>query len=819
MKRILINATQPEELRVAMVDGQKLYDIDIETPSREQKKANIYKGIITRVEPSLEAAFINYGSERHGFLPLKEISPEYLGEDEYGNLGRAKSVIKEGMEVLVQVEKEERGNKGAALTTFISLAGRYLVLMPNNPRAGGVSRRIEGEERSEIREILSQLQVPPGMGVIARTAGVGRTFEELSWDLEYLKTLWESIVQASQGRKAPFLVYQESNVIIRALRDHLRNDIGEIVVDDPAVYAQAQQFMQQVMPKTLRKLKLYEDHVPLFNRYQIESQIEAAFERVISLPSGGSVVFDHTEALISIDVNSARATRGSDIEETALTTNLEAADEIARQLRLRDLGGLIIIDFIDMSATRNQREVENRLRAALEMDRARVQVGRISRFGLLEMSRQRLRPSLGESSQIVCPRCSGHGHIRSVESLSLSVLRLIEEEAMKAKTERVVAQLPVDVATFLLNEKREVITVLEARHQVSILLVPNPALVTPHYSLKRVRNDALSEEAQSQPSYALLSEDSTDTVPATSPNNTRRPALERAAVQSVLPATPAPTVVKTRPENPRSGLLKRVLQSLFSRRSKVSVDKPAATPSGRVPGSLRSNSSRLRPDPEAPDTTSNATASAPRERLPRRTTTLRSRRVQSSEGLRDYPPRNGNGNGNTSKPESSETRLSRPVRSTEVPPQLDSNGSSDSTSQRPRGPRRTTRGKRRTTPRNPDSQRSLHEPGDASADGNPALPDAPGSDLRDNSPSLAEPRRSNTLRRSRSLRPNAEQAPKAPEDTAPRSTEHGPVRTDAPSLPARSEEAAPPSPMKALPSPAEIGPPLPAPSHNTDPQP
>ncbi|MGH8312261.1 MAG: Rne/Rng family ribonuclease, partial [Gammaproteobacteria bacterium] len=432
MKRMLVNATQPEELRVAMVDGQKLYDLDIEVLSREQKKANIYKGKISRIEPSLEACFVDYGSERHGFLPLKEISRVYFkpGADLSGRLN-IRELLQEGQELVVQVDKEERGNKGAALTTFISLAGRFLVLMPNNPRAGGVSRRVEGDDRDDLREALTTLQLPDGMGVIVRTAGVGRNGEELQWDLDYLRQIWEAIEKASQGRSAPFLIYQESNVIIRALRDYLRTDIGEILVDDAKTCEEARHFMQQVMPQNLDKLKHYEDRIPLFTRFQIESQIEAAFGREVRLPSGGAVVIDHTEALVAIDVNSSRATKGGDIEETALRTNLEAADEVARQLRLRDLGGLIVIDFIDMGPQKNQRDVEDRLRDALKMDRARVQVGKLSRFGLLEMSRQRLRPSLGESTQVVCPRCNGEGHIRGVESLSLSVLRLLEEEAMK----------------------------------------------------------------------------------------------------------------------------------------------------------------------------------------------------------------------------------------------------------------------------------------------------------------------------------------------------------------------------------------------------
>ena len=491
MKRMLVNATQPEELRVAMVDGQRLYDLDIETPSREQKKGNIYKARITRIEPSLEAAFVDYGAERHGFLPFKEIARSYFGTSKTDASGRVsvKDALREGQELIVQVEKEERGTKGAALTTFVSLAGRFLVLMPNNPRAGGVSRRIEGEERAQMREVMNALQYPSGMGVIVRTAGVGRTVEELQWDLDYLLHLWEAIQRAAETRPAPFLIYQESNLIIRALRDYLRSDIGEVIIDDPEVHEQARQFMEQVMPQSLHKLKLYQDRIPLFSRFQIESQIESAFQREVPLPSGGSIVIDHTEALVSIDINSARATKGADIEETALQTNLEAADEIARQLRIRDLGGLIVIDFIDMAAARHQREVENRLREALKMDRARVQVGRISRFGLLEMSRQRLRSSLGESAHEVCPRCEGQGSIRSVESLALAVLRVLQEEAMKERTGRVIAHLPVEVATYLLNEKRRHLEQIEDQHGVRLTLVPTPALETPKYRIQRVRVD------------------------------------------------------------------------------------------------------------------------------------------------------------------------------------------------------------------------------------------------------------------------------------------------------------------------------------------
>lgn len=528
MKRILINATQQEELRVGMVDGQKLYDLDIELPSRSQKKGNIYKGVITRVQPSLEAAFVNYSAERHGFLPFKEIARDFLKNSSNGNSDRVpiRNLISEGQEIVVQVEREERGNKGAALTTYISLAGRYLVLMPNNPRASGVSRRIEGDDRDEIRGILSQLKFPKGMGVIVRTAGVGHSSEELQWDLDYLQQVYSAINSAADSKSKPFLIYQESNVIIRALRDHLRNDISEIIIDDLDVFNDAKKFIEQVMPHNLRKLKYYEDHVPLFNRYQIESQIESAFEREVLLPSGGSMVIDHTEAMICIDINSAKATKGGDIEETAFNTNLEAADEVARQLRLRDLGGLIIIDFIDMLSDKNRREVEKCLHEALKIDRARVQLSRISQFGLLEMSRQRLRPSLEESSQIVCPRCTGHGTIRSIESLALAVLRLIEEEAMKEKTSKVIAKLPVEVTSFLLNEKRHGISEIESRHAVQLVIVPDPNLETPHYSVERIRDQGRKTADKS--SYEHISHEEP------SINLTRQaPVTEQPAVKSI----------------------------------------------------------------------------------------------------------------------------------------------------------------------------------------------------------------------------------------------------------------------------------------------
>ena len=510
MKRILINATQAEELRVAMVNGQRLYDLDIEVPSREQKKSNIYKGKITRIEPSLEAAFVNYGAERHGFLPFKEISKIYFKENARDDNGKLniKDAIKVDQEIVVQIEKEERGNKGAALTSFISLAGRFLVAMPQNPRAGGVSRRIEGEDRDSVKKVMSEINMPEGMGVIVRTAGVGRSSEEMQWDLDYLSQVWIAVEKAAATKKAPFLIYQESNIVIRALRDHYRSDVGEIIIDSPEAYQQAHDFMSMVMPNSLNKLKKFNDKLPLFNRFQIENQIESAFSREVTLPSGGAIVIDHTEALTSIDINSARATKGSDIEDTAKLTNLEAADEIARQLRIRDLGGLIVIDFIDMMQNKNQREVESRLRSAVYDDRARVQIGRISKFGLLEMSRQRLRPSLGESSQIVCPRCSGQGTIRDIESLSLAVLRLLEEESLKDSTGKILAKIPVECATYLLNEKRDKIDGIEQRHNVTVVVIPDPRLETPHYLIERVKDgDTHRHESNYKKSYELTTED------------------------------------------------------------------------------------------------------------------------------------------------------------------------------------------------------------------------------------------------------------------------------------------------------------------------
>ena len=611
MKRILINATHEEELRVAMVDGQRLYDLDIDTPSREQKKGNIYKGKITRVEPSLEAVFVEYGSERQGFLPLKEIDKAYFrapnADDNSGRIN-VQDVLSVGQELLIQIEKEERGNKGAALTTFISLAGRYLVLMPNSPRAGGISRRIEGDDRAELQEAMRTLEVPEGMGMIVRTAGVGKQAEELQWDLEYLIQLWTAIDLAAKDRNAPFLVYQESNIIIRALRDYLRKDIAEILVDSPEVYQTGYDFMRMVMPHELSKFKLYQDKVPLFTRYQVESQIESAFRHEVRLPSGGALVIDPTEALISIDVNSARANKGGDIEETALNTNLEAAEEIARQLRLRDLGGLVVIDFIDMGPSRHQRDVENRLREHLKADRARVQVGRISRFGLLEMSRQRLRPALGEAHQEICPRCAGLGHVRGIESLGLAVLRLLEEEASKDKVTQLVVQLPVAVATFMLNEKRSQLEVIERRHEVKLMLIPNPHMETPHYEIERIK-DGTDKASRS---HQLLTTPEIET-PASLKD---KAVLEVPAVTGISPVAPAPVVEKAEvpAQDRKPNLLKRLLSVLTGQNTQNqeitdnqqkqadSNDESASRPKrSRSRGSNRRSPRSRRNDPDTAD--------------------------------------------------------------------------------------------------------------------------------------------------------------------------------------------------------------------------
>lgn len=589
MKRMLINATQREELRVAIVDGQSLFDLDLEIPSKEQKKSNIYKGRITRVEPSLEACFVEYGGERHGFLPLKEISRDYFANGSDPHRAGIRDLLKEGQDIVVQVDKEERGSKGAALTTFISLAGRYLVLMPNNPRAGGVSRRIEGDDRTNLKEAMDELKLPDDMGLIIRTAGMGRDAEELQWDLDYLLQVWKAISEAALSRPAPFLIYQESKLIIRALRDYLRNDIGEILIDHEALYNDAREFVQQVMPQNLRKLKLYQDTVPLFSRYQIETQIENAFERSMRLPSGGSIVIDQTEALTAIDINSSKATKGGDIEETAFNTNLEAATEIARQLRLRDMGGLVVIDFIDMDSPRHQREVEERLKDALKVDRARVQIGRISRFGLLEMSRQRLRPSLGESSQMMCPRCHGHGRFRSVESLSLSALRLVEEHAMKENTGQVLVQAPSDVANFLLNEKRKSVAEIEQRHDVAVIIVADDKLETPNMEIERIRSIDINEAIK--PSYERLTP-----LVASVPPQMVKPSEEpeQPAVSGVVRTTPAPIRPDAHEQPARavkSGRFLAWLRSLFG----IGSPKSTTVSSPNKPASQRTKSSSGNP--------------------------------------------------------------------------------------------------------------------------------------------------------------------------------------------------------------------------------
>lgn len=582
MRRMLINATQPEELRVALVDGQWLYDLDMETQGKQQKKANIYKGRITRIELSLEAVFVDYGAERHGFLPFREIAPEYFATEGYEVLDRynIKEVLREGQELIIQIDKEERGTKGAALTTYISLAGSYLVLMPNNPKAGGISRRIEGEERTDLREALSAMQLPEGMGVIIRTAGVGRSVEELQWDLNFLLTQWQAIKEASDKRPAPFLIHQESNVVIRAIRDHLKPEIQEVLIDDPDTYNEVLTHVEMVRPDFKSRVKKYSDTIPLFTRFQIESQIEAVFQRQVQLHSGGSLVIDETEALVAIDINSAKATKGTDIEETALHTNLEAADEIARQLRIRDIGGLIVIDFIDMMSQRNQRMVENRVREALSLDRARIQTGRISRFGLLEMSRQRLRPVLGESSRITCPRCAGQGTIRGAESIALIILRLVEEEALKENTAEVRVELPLEVVSYLVNEKRDSLERIESKHHIKITIIPNAELRTPHYHITRLRMDEAlrldNARAQGDRTHGHERQQDRNQGRGYEPSGSSSP-LEQPAVKNILPHGPAPMGSHPGHKRKRHGLIKRLWSTIFGEEAN---DGQASTPKG-----------------------------------------------------------------------------------------------------------------------------------------------------------------------------------------------------------------------------------------------
>jgi ribonuclease E len=598
MKRMLFNATQAEELRVAIVDGQKLIDLDIESAAKEQRKSNIYKGVITRIEPSLEACFVDYGAERHGFLPFKEVSRAFFQPGVEAGKAKINEALKEGQELIVQVDKDERGNKGAALTTYVSLAGRYLVLMPNNPRGGGVSRRVDGDERTELREVMDQLEVPSGMSLIARTAAIGRQAEELQWDLNYLLQLWSAIEGAAQQQSGAFLIYLEGSLVIRAIRDYFQPEIGEILIDTDEVYEQAKAFMGTVMPGNVSRVKRYRDDVPLFSRFQIEHQIETAFARQVNLPSGGAIVIDHTEALVAVDVNSGRATKGSDIEETALKTNLESADELARQLRLRDLGGLIVIDFIDMESSKNQREVENRLRDALRFDRARVQMGKISRFGLMELSRQRLRPALAETSYIPCPRCTGTGHIRSTESAALHILRILEEEAMKENTGAVHVQVPVDVATFLLNEKRPDIQAIELRHKVTILLIPNVHLETPAHTITRLRHDDLNNEDLREPSYKMVEQPVEEAIRQATREDAGKPRQE-AVIKGISPEQPAPVMPEKAPEGPatapvatkpEAGFFSRIMSWFRSEPAPAPAAAPAPEPA-RKPRETRRESS------------------------------------------------------------------------------------------------------------------------------------------------------------------------------------------------------------------------------------
>jgi ribonuclease E len=740
MLRMLINATQAEELRVAVADGQKLIDLDIESPSLEQKKANVYKGKITRVEPSLEACFVDFGSTRHGFLPLKEICPQFYHPSVRDREGKVtvQEAVREGQEIIIQVEKEERGNKGAALTTYISLAGRYLVLMPTNPKAGGVSRRISNEDRQELREQLQNVIAPDNVGIIIRTAGVGREAEELQWDLDYLLQLWTSIEKAAHERPAPFLVYQESNLFIRALRDHMRNDIGEILVDDPKVFEDARQFIEEVMPHNVRKLKLYKDDVPLFSRYQIESQIESAFSRTVHLPSGGSLVIDHTEAMVCLDVNSARATKGSDIEETAYHTNLEAADEVARQLRLRDLGGLVVIDFIDMMDRKHQRDVEERLKHALQIDKARVQTGRISRFGLLEMSRQRLRPSLGETSQETCPRCDGHGTIRSVESLALSILRLAEEEAMKDFTGQVIVQVPTQVANFLLNEKRKSLNDIEARHEVPVLVIANENLHRPHFEIERVRQADVTDEA----SYTHVTKPEEEDLGVAS----IRPQAPKAvpAVVATSQARPAPPKVEVPPapvEIKQPGFLGRIFGGLFG--SPAAVQPAPAANDGRGAASSQNRSSDLPADQAAgqqAERSSGRTSSRTEQpvRGSAENEAAPGNRSRSGDGRRNRSEQAADGDGKDGRKRQPRKKTAKKKR--------------DSQRDHAAGGERGTRGGRTGSRPQPGNE-AVHADADSTNQGSDAVADSPvelaaGGD----SPALGpdgQPKRRNRRRRSR----------------------------------------------------------------------
>lgn len=768
MKRMLINATQAEELRMAMVDGQRLYDLNIEGPASERKKANIYKGKITRIEPSLEAAFIDYGAERHGFLPLKEISPEYFVKPVESGKPNIKDVLKEGQDIVVQIDKEERGNKGAALTTYVSLAGRFIVLKPNKSRSGGVSRRILGEDRDLARQSLNEVKIPDNMSVILRTAGIERTAEELAWDLENLLNVWQAILDSVLRRSSPFLIYRESNSVIRALRDYLTNEIGEILIDDEATFKEALEFVEQVMPHNARKLKYYTDPVPLFTRFQIETQIESAFAHQVNLPSGGSIVIDHTEALVAIDVNSARATKGGDIEATALNTNLEAAEEVARQLRIRDLGGLVVIDFIDMGPSKNQREVENRLRESVRQDRARVQIGKITRFGLLEMSRQRLRPSIGESAYHTCPRCTGFGTIRSVESLALAILRIIGEEARKERTAKVIAQLPVEVATYLLNEKRDWVQGLETSNDTHVVLVANAALETPHYDIRRVRDDQTELPENAGASYKLAESEPVADVP---PSMEERKVAEQAAVGVINPSTPAPV----RPVE-KSGGFWAWLTALFSggdgddKKKKKSSGKKRSAKSGARRGRGSQDRGRGRSDAQEGKNQRGKKKSSKKKTGGKKT------RKQSAEQNRDDTQKANNPRtDDASSSEAGGDEQKRPSRN-----------------RRSRGGRRR---RRSSADRPQDGQEQTSNANEAKANGAEANPatstaDKPASDK----PPAQRKRRASRPRKSAADEPKQDNAPKdsSPSDKSngqQKPADAGPprARTDA----ERAAEAAP----------------------------
>ena len=796
MKRMLFNATQAEELRVAIVDGQKLVDLDIESASKEQRKSNIYKAVITRVEPSLEACFVDYGTERHGFLPFKEIARQYLkgrgrgnseGDDadgDGGSRGRIQDQLQEGMELIVQVDKDERGNKGAALTTYISLAGRYLVLMPNNPRGGGVSRRVEGEERNELRDAISGLEVPQGMSVIARTAGIGRGTEELQWDLNYLMQLWHAIEDASKLQSGAFLIYQESSLVIRAIRDYFHPDIGELLIDTEAIFEQAQQFMSHVMPATVHRVKLYKDDVPLFSRFQIEHQIETAYARQVPLPSGGAIVIDHTEALVSVDVNSARATKAGDIETTAFNTNLEAADEIARQLRLRDLGGLIVIDFIDMESAKNQREVETRLKDALRYDRARVQLGKISRFGLMELSRQRLRPALAESAYIPCPRCHGIGHIRGTESSALHILRILQEEAMKENTAQIVAQVPVDVATFLLNEKRNEVLSIETRFKVNVLLVPNRHLETPNYTIERLRHDDLNQSEPLPLSFNLVSQPE-EVDPVKQMKEEAKEPRQEAAVKGITPSERAPMPAPAEAAPPPA---------------------PAPQPTG---GWLSEMLSWFRPKPAipappAPVETPHATAEQRRDARDSRGERDRNRGQDRRDGRRDErrgegrDHRGGRGDGRSQQGAGAQRRDGQPPRDPQAPreprppreprearpPREPREGQPQREPRPPREPReaRPPREPREGQPqREPRPPREPRPQPPAGSDGDACPPSKPRAG-HERAPPITRPRRAKAEKAiaGAAIVIAAEIAAIVPERTVPHGVDSGAERNDAP---------------------------------------